>query len=241
MKYGLPKMTWNDNTSLALSYLLGQSDCWVDFTEPIYRVEVEIPQAPSKGVLLHHKITDGYYLDAQDRESAEALWTALPEVFSSLTAHGEKWLPFLKEKLPHCTITETNLWKWPGYEPPKFPLNFEVWPLDEGDIAETLQFDPTISEADLGLQIHRKLVYGACIQDTLAGTIGTAPDGRISYWTVSPDFRGQGIGKTLLLWMIRRELRNGHVPFLYAEDKWTDLLEKIGCERAKEKVLLVKQ
>lgn len=231
MKFGPPKMTYNDNTSHALAYLLGKESPLTDMTECIYRVEAEIPQASPAGVLLRSKITGGWLLSGDTDTEQARLLARVPEDAPSLLLHQESALDKAREKFPNYALEPLSLWRFPSLEPPRFPLPFEVWPLDEGDVADTLACDPGIPEEELRLQIRRKLVYGACIEDRLAGTVGTAPEGGISYLSVRPDLRGQGMGKTLLLYMLRRELRNGHIPFLLLsqrEEKLAPLASEVG-------------
>ncbi len=214
MKFGPPSMTYNDNTSRALAYLLQKQDQLVDMTECIYRVEAEIPQASPAGVLLKSKITGGWLLSADSSGEQARLLDQVPERPIALTLHQQGALDKALDRFPDYHLEVLASWRFPSLEPPRFPLPFEVWPLDQGDVAGTLACNPTIPEKALRLQICRKLVYGACINDQLAGTVGTAPEGSISYLAVRPDLRGQGIGRTLFLYMLRRELQNGHIPFL---------------------------
>lgn len=231
MKFGPPKMTYSDNTSHALAYLLGKESPLTDMTECIYRVEAEIPQASPAGVLLRSKITGGWLLSGDTDAEQAKLLAQVPQDAPSLLLHQEAALGMARERFPDYGAEPLSLWRYPSLEPPRFPPPFEVWPLDEGDVADTLACDPNIPEEELRFQIRRKLVYGACIDDQLAGTVGTAPEGGISYLSVRPDLRGQGIGKTLLLYMLRRELRNGHIPFLLLsqrEEKLAPLASEVG-------------
>lgn len=231
MNYGLPKMTYNDNTSRALAYLLGKDPPLTDMTECVYRVEAEIPQASPWGVLLKSKITGGWLLSGDTAEEQARLLALVPEDAPSLLLHQESALVKAQERFPTYGMESLSLWRFPSLEPPRFLLPFEVWPLDEGDVADALFCDPEIHEEELRPQIRRKLVYGACMDDRLAGTVGTSPEGGISYLSVRPDLRGQGMGKTLLLYMLRRELRNGHIPFLLLsrrEEPLAPLASEVG-------------
>ncbi len=210
-------MTDPDNTARALNYLLQRQDPPVDMTECIYRQEAEISHASPAGVLLRSKITGGWLLSADAAGEQARLLAAVPENPASVTLHQPEALEAARARFPDHRLEVLSLWRFPSLEPPRFPLPFEVWPLDEGDAADALRWAPAIREAELRRQIRRRLVFGACINDRLAGTVGTAPDGSISYLAVCPELRNRGIGRTLLLYMLRRELQSGHVPFLLSE------------------------
>jgi GNAT superfamily N-acetyltransferase len=232
MNFAPPNLNYSDNTTKALTYLLPKGDGVTAMTECIYRVEGEILQASPAGVLLRHVVSGDYLLHAQGEAALSALLAQLPEDRPcTLLLHQREGVDLAVARFPHAQVTRLSLWRFPSLEPPRFPLDFEIWPLDLGDVADTLSFDPTLSSEALSEQITRKLVFGACIQDRLEGTVGTEPGGGISYLTVSPRLRGQGIGKTLLLWMIRKELQRGHVPFLLTERQdLSPLLSSVGLE-----------
>jgi GNAT superfamily N-acetyltransferase len=234
MQFGSPKLNYSDHTTRALSYLLPKGAQMTVMTECIYRVEGEILSASPTGLLLRHVVSGDYLISGENEEALTRLLGQLPDQLPhSLLLHQKAGVELALCRFPNAKAEPLSLWRFPSLEPPRFPLSFEIWPLDEGDVEDTLAFDPSIPANPLRTQIAQKKVFGACIDDKLEGTVGTEPGGGISYLTVSPRFRGQGIGKTLLLWMIRKELQRGHVPFLLTDrSDLAPLFRSAGMEEA---------
>ena len=226
MSIAQPILPFQDNTSAALAWLLRQEKNHLDMSEAIYRQEADVVRTLADGVLLRHTVTGGYLLSANNPQTLKKLLDAVPDQTAALTLH-EDWA---QSELPPREWHRCFLWYRPGFDPPVFPLNFEIWPLDEGDIPDALACDPGLPVDQLRSQIGRKKVYGACIQDQLVGTAGTAPTGEIAWISVRPDLRGQGIGTTLLRWMLRRELRQGHAPYLLLPEEKKAFSSWLGRE-----------
>ncbi|MCD8145518.1 MAG: GNAT family N-acetyltransferase [Oscillospiraceae bacterium] len=240
--YDHPILPFQDNPSAALAYLLRQGNGHTDMTEAVYRQEAALVCTLANGVLLRHTAGGGYLLSAETSSALARLLEAVPADAKRAVLHQPWGLDAARSKFPDSALTLRELWRYPHLEPPRFSPGFEVWPLDEGDIPDSLSCDPTLPVAALRTQIQRRRVYGAYIREQLAGTVGTAPAGEICYLSVRPDLREQGIGPGLLRWMLRRELQNGHVPYALLEPenaRTAALAQQVGLEPSGGSLLIL--
>ncbi len=238
--YAHPALPFRDNFSAALGWLLRQEASHTAMTEGLYR-QTAIPlRTLAQGVLLQQG-EGSYLLSAESSTALTLLTAAIPGVPNRLLLHQEWGLPMLQGRYPGLRFSSLQLWKYPRLELPRFTLPFEVWPLDRGDLPQALRCDPTLPVELLGQQIDRLQVFGACIEDRLAGLIGIAPGGDMTWLAVQPELRGQGIARGLLLWMLRRELQSSHVPYLLLQKDHAalaPLLGSLGLERAENPLWL---
>ena len=76
-------------------------------------------------------------------------------------------------------------------------------------------------------------MYGACVDDQLAGFAGTHVEGTLGLLTVLPEYRRRGLGLALERYVIRQEVRRGHIPFCQMfddNDVSLHLQQKVGME-----------
>ncbi len=129
---------------------------------------------------------------------------------------------------------------WPSFEPPKYDPSVEVWQLDPGDLPIVEQYYPLIKDAaELAERITSGNLFGACVEEQLAGFIGVHTEGAMGMLTVLEEYQGRGIGTALITYLIRKELRRGHIPYsqIFKENQISMALqEKVGMELKSEPV-----
>lgn len=231
------KMIYTDTTSRALTYLLKKSGLHIDMTETIYRGLGEILYAEPDGVLLlaHNKATGAPILYQHSAASSET---------------SEKLLPLIKKPLPvvahqNYGVSAIVDWRggsidrcvqatWPTFVPPKCDPAVEIWPLDLGDLPTVERHYRLIENpAELAERISSGNMFGACVEDQLAGFIGIHTEGSMGMLTVLEPYRGRGIGMALETYLICQELRRGHIPYsqIFSENERSiSLQKKVGMQ-----------
>ena len=210
-------MIYTDVTSRALTYLLKRPGLHIDMTESIYRGLAEIRYAEPDGVLqLVHAHSTGapvlYQLSADTREAAEKL---LPLITLEIpvVAHQACCVEAVTARRDQL-VSSCIQALWPTFAPPPANPAVEIWPLDLGDLPVVEQhYDLIENPTELAERITSGGMYGACVEDRLAGFIGVHTEGAMGMLTVLEEYRGRGIGSALLTYLVRQELRRGHVPY----------------------------
>ena len=101
--------------------------------------------------------------------------------------------------------------------------------LELGDLPVVEQhYDLIEYPTELAERITSGGMYGACVEDRLAGFIGVHTEGAMGMLTVLEEYRGRGIGSALLTYLVRQELRRGHVPYsqIFRENRVSMALQK---------------
>ena len=209
-------MIYSDITSRALIFLQKRPGLHTDMTEAIYRGQAEILYAEGDGVLqlVRGEKTGApvlYQLSADTPETAERVLNRM-----------EHSLPVVTHQSCATEIAarrggRVSIWTqayWPTFEPPRAHSSVEIWPLDLGDLPVVAEHYHLIRDPEeLAERITSRNMYGACVDDRVAGFIGLHAEGAIGMLTVLEPYRGRGIGAALLTDLIRRELRRGHIPY----------------------------
>ena len=225
-------MIYTDVTSRALTYLLKRPGLHIDMTESIYRGLAEIRYAEPDGVLqLVHAHSTGapvlYQLSADTREAAEKL---LPLITLKIpvVAHQACCVEAVTARRDQL-VSSCIQALWPTFAPPPANPAVEIWPLDLGDLPVVEQhYDLIENPTELAERITSGGMYGACVEDRLAGFIGVHTEGAMGMLTVLEEYRGRGIGSALLTYLVRQELRRGHVPYsqIFRENRVSMALQK---------------
>ena len=85
--------------------------------------------------------------------------------------------------------------------------------LGEDALGYLTEHYPTEGETYLAGRLRAKALYGAFVENELAGFAGWHSDGSIGLLYVAEPFRGQGIGAALEAYCINRHLEMGYVPY----------------------------
>lgn len=209
-------MIYSDVTSRALIYLQQQPGLHTDMTEAIYRGQAEILYAERDGVfqMVRAEKTGApvlYQISADAPETAERV---LERMEHSLPVVAHQSCSMDAAARRGGTVSTWTQACWPSFEPPRPDPSVEIWPLDLGDLPVVVEHYSLIEDSDvLAERIVSGNMYGACVNDQVAGFIGLHADGAMGMLTVLEEYRGKGLGMALLNDLIRRELRRGHIPY----------------------------
>lgn len=228
-------MQYTDITSRALTYLLKAPELHIDMTEAIYRGLAEILYAQPDGVLLRLRApwngTDFLYECSAATSERSAAFLAELGPHIPLVAHQE-YTATQYQALRPCVTQRCLQGQWPSFTPPAPDPAIEIWPLDLGDLPIVqAHYDLIQDTEELSYLINAGQLYGACVNDQLAGFVGIHVEGTLGLLTVLPEYRGQGLGLALERYLIRQELRRGHLPFCQIFDnnqRSLQLQEQVG-------------
>lgn len=236
-------MIYTDVTSRALSYLLKEPDLHIDMTEAIYRGLGEICYAERDGVLLliRAKTTGApllYEISVSNRETGARLFPQMPKPIP-IVAH-QAWEVEVVTEGRESIVTPCVQAVWPSLEPPKRDPAVEIWPLDLGDLPMVQEhYHLVLDSAELAERITSGNLFGACVEDQLAGFIGVHTEGAMGMLVVREPYRGRGIGAALETYLIRQELRRGHIPYsqMFGDNQRSIALQKkVGMELKKQPI-----
>lgn len=236
-------MIFSDITSRALTYLLKDPKLHIDMTEAIYRGLAEICYGEPDGVLLRLRApwngnTFLYELSAATPERSAALLEQL-EPGVPFVAHQAFTLEQAQRRWD-CKSQRCVQGQWPSFTPPALDPAVEIWPLDLGDLPAVLaHYDLIQDEEELAQRITSGNLFGACVDDQLAGFVGVHTEGAIGLLTVLQQYRQRGIGLALERYIIRQELRQGHIPYCQmfeSNQRSLHLQERLGMELHTEPV-----
>ena len=109
-----------------------------------------------------------YECSAATPERSAALLEQLePNV--PLVAHQE-YTATQYQALHPCVTQRCLQGQWPSFTPPARDPEVEIWPLDLGDLPVVLEhYDLIQDEEELSYLIRTGQLYGACVDDQLAG------------------------------------------------------------------------
>lgn len=236
-------MIYTDVTSRALTYLLKRPGLHIDMTEAVYRGLGEILYGESDGVLLLIRAKDSgapvlYQFSADTREAAEKLLPLMTQRLPVI-AHQACCVESVTSRR-QMAVSSCIQARWPSFNPPSATPQVEIWPLDLGDLPVVEEHYHLVeTPTELAERIAAGSMFGACVEEQLAGFIGVHPEGAMGMLTVLEAYRGQGIGSALLTYLIRRELRRGHIPYsqtFRANQASIALQKKVGMQPQPETV-----
>ena len=230
-------MIYTDITSRALAYLLKRPGLHIDMTEAVYRGFGEILYAEPDGVLIlvRAKATGApvlYQLSADTLETAKKVMPLMTHAIP-IVVHQACCVEAITAQR-QMTVSSCVQALWPSFTPPAVSRSVEIWPLDLGDLPVVEEHYHLIENpTELEERITSGNLFGACVEDQLAGFIGVHTEGAMGMLTVLEKYRGRGIGSALLTYLVRQELRRGHIPYsqIFRENKTSMALqEKVGME-----------
>ncbi|MCM1100580.1 MAG: GNAT family N-acetyltransferase [Clostridium sp.] len=82
-------------------------------------------------------------------------------------------------------------------------------------------------------------MYGAFVEDRLAGFAGSHPEGRPGFLYVEEPYRRQGLGSALASFCINRHLRQGQTPYWQIpadNEPALELQERLGLYLSRESI-----
>ena len=189
----------------------------IDILEIMQMPSARLHYAGSDGVLLEHD--DLFLLSNDDGTSAKFLpflLSVLPESRPSLVIlHGDELLQPLKEKHRYHTLMDCCHAVYDRPEPIPFtlPAGAEIRRLDESHVDFVHEHYHTVDDIDYIRERVAEGMFGAFVQGTLAGFIGTHDERSIGLMVVLPAYRRRGLAFALEAVMTNHLLSIGRLPF----------------------------
>lgn len=233
----------------------------IDMIELINRGRAKLIAQDGGNILLQEPVSGIYYYTALDEkkpgiELLEQLSETVKNDIELLVAHQSEWVPAIekllgirllfgcyqvvytkKEQLPI-----TGLYRNDG-KPTEQGL--VIRPLGIEYLQQVIDnYDHMDDEEYIRERIERGPMFGAFVNDELAGFIGMHDEGSIGILEVIPKFRGRKIGKALETYMINYSVQQGMIPYgqvIKGNEISLKLQESLGLYSAKTHVYWIEK
>ena len=227
----------------------------MDMTELIARGQALLVGCEGENICLQDRESGIYFLTAKEEKQGEKLLHLIPQGQEVTVVLHQKYLSDLAEEYLHVEpamvcyqVVYTKKEKLPitGLYSLDLKANQglpQMRRLTE-EYAETVFEHYTMAEhlEYIRERIEKGWMFGAFVDETLAGFIGMHTEGGLGMLEVFPEFRGRGIATALETYAINLSLEQGYTPFgQVVEDNQISrrLQEKLGLYFAKEPVYWV--
>lgn len=197
-----------------VQYLSRDSLLHIDMLESIKRGTAEILQASDRGVLIFNAACGTYMMSAADKKAADSILSAVKQA-DLFVAHQNFYTDAVQKRF---TLDNKIMCYQAAYlhkEPLPVPESTAVIrELDESYLPFVWEH---YSHADDKEYLRERLksgwMFGAFVEDTPAGFIGTHAEGSMGLLEVLPQYRRQGIAAALETFLANHFLAAGYVPF----------------------------
>lgn len=202
------------NRKQAIEYLSIDSLLHIDMLESIKRGNTEILQADDRGVLIFNTACGTYMMSAADEKAADSILSTVKQA-DLFVAHQNFYTDTVQKRF---TLDNKILCYQAAYlhkKPLPVPESTAVIrELDESYLPFVWEH---YSHADDKEYLRERLksgwMFGAFVEDTPVGFIGTHAEGSMGLLEVLPEYRRQGIAAALETFLANRFLAAGYVPF----------------------------
>ena len=229
----------------ALSWLLKSKIDHMDMIEVIRAGQADILCGDEEGVLLKDVPSGAIMVSASDEDMGERLLSLIPRGLKDglFVAHQE----FLKDSI--CRRFDAgivNACVQAAYTRKTLleeDSRFCIRPLTISFLEEVYSHYHTVHDKEyLEGRIRSGRMYGAFVEETLAGFIGMHAECSMGMLEVFEPFRRQGIGEALERHLINRILKEGRVPFcqIFTDNEASvKLQQKLGLRIGRQTVYWV--
>ena len=230
-------------------FLVKQKMLHIDMIELINRGRAIHIASNNNDILLQDKVTGNFYHTGDDFDFFMKLPRNVRLAIKNIAFHQEdiakrvKRILSLNTELPcyQAVYTQRERISINGlYRPDGQPTNegLVIRPLTEEYspvVAAIYQDETYISE-----RIQNGYMFGAFVEEKLAGFIGIHDDGCLGMLEVLEEYRGHKIGKALAVYLVNKTLEMGWIP--YAQFKFEDeisvsMQETLGLYMAKTPIV----
>ncbi|MFA7674002.1 MAG: GNAT family N-acetyltransferase [Clostridia bacterium] len=197
----------------ALKYLEGDLLLHMSMIEPIRQKHASILYADSDGVLIQDQGSGAYMLSVIDESAGRKLVSLIGNA-DLFTVHQKFLVPIVQDKF-HLDIVKDCV--------QAVYLDDKLLPVDEKIQIRVLgpEYVSIVAQNyhcvdDMGYiqdLIDNNEIYGAFIDGSLAGFIGTHKEGTMGLLVVFPQYRLMGVGTALESYMVNLFLSRKQVPF----------------------------
>lgn len=193
-------------------------------------------------------MTGTIFLTAEGKTAAESLLSHIQNAVAEniekgklLAVHQRELVETVEERYDGYVFSKQicKLFVYTRDVPLKPVHNMIYRELTENDlpvVAKHYNDDVADDVAYLKDRLRKKSMFGAFVEENLAGFIGLHGEGSIGLLQVLPEWRRQGIATALETEMINRQLREGRTPYCYVREEnevSSKLQEKLGLYPAK--------
>lgn len=202
------------DTKRAVQYLTGDPLLHMDMLECIRGGHARLLEVSDAGVLLANPKTENYMMSTEDKTAAIRMIAAVPAA-GAFVAHQAFYVQTLRQKFGFRVdmpcLQAAYLKKTPL--PPADPV-IDIRPLGEEHLSFIMEhYSHADDEAYHLERLKAGVMFGAFIDDALAGFIGTHGEGSLGMLEVLPRYRRRGVARALETYAANRMLAQGKIPF----------------------------
>ncbi|MDD3224872.1 MAG: GNAT family N-acetyltransferase [Clostridium sp.] len=214
----------------------------IDIIESIRRGKCNIIFASARGVLIYDTKSGIYMMSALDIQTAEEIILKIPKDIDIIVTHQNNYCDLLMKKfgLEEEVSCYNVLYK------SKEKINVYNDDIDIRRITDKYKeyVKSNYSSLDkmekgyIEKRINEGEMYGAFMDSTLCGFVGSHEEGSIGILEVLPRFRKRGIALKLEAFAINLAIEQGRYPYgqvFQGNEPSLNLQNKLGFEKAKEK------
>lgn len=191
---------------------------YLDMTETVRRGEGKILAASPAGALVYVPVDDPadaiYALSAADAKEAERLCALIPPDAPYVTVHESWALPAVQARCGYRTMNPVWQVGYLSQAPLPTPASpFQARPLDLSHLDAVRAHYDKLETDYLLRRLTNGQLFGAFLDETLAGFAGFHAEGTIGLLEVFPPYRRRGAGRLLQTCLTNLELSRGHIPY----------------------------
>ena len=229
-----------DIEAMEKPYLERDQLAHIDMLEVIRRGTADVLEDKKEGMLLYDREGEVYMLSTESVNLAKCFIRKIDKP-KLLVAHQEFMIPMLQERFPLKKILTCHQAAWFAKEPPAVSfadLDIRILTIDMAETIINLYSNHMDSEY-IKERLNKQALFGAFMDNQLAGFIGTHAEGSMGLLEVRAEFQRQGIGEKLVAFLINRIQAEGKIPFsqvVVGNKASRALHEKMGFEISKNRV-----
>lgn len=219
----------------ALQYLEIDELLHVGLIEPILHGTAEILYAAPDGVFLKEKRSGAFMLSMQNDLVGKTLLEKQKGI-SLLCLCQKGFVDIAAHVFNYVNVLECYQSVYPGKKLIKCSSNLEIRLPTYAELKTIKQYYEKISEEELDMLFQLGNLYVGIYEQKFIGFIGRHLEGSIGLLNVFPEYRGNGFGKTLEIYLINKLLEQGCRPYCQVESanhESLSLQNKLGFEISK--------
>lgn len=225
----------------ALYYLSKNPLLYIGIIEVIKRNTAEIIELSKDGLLILEKESMGYMMVSESPKGAERLIRKIekPVLFAAYEDYVSEIIAHIFDIKPSRTCFQAAYF---NDFPPVWEKDADIRNIDESylDFISTYYNDGDNSREYVKSRLSAGAVYGAFINNNLAGFIGTHEEGAIGMLDILKEYRRMGLGHKLLGFMTEKFLSEHKTPFsqiMTDNEASFKLHQKLDYQISKESML----
>lgn len=227
----------------AIKYLSRNTLLNIDMLEAIKRNDAEIVQCTPEGVLLYLPAARLFSVSARSAEvTLEMMAGGDTGRIDTLLLHRHDQLAALQEAYPFDAVLTCHQAAYLDAQPlPEPSPNYPIRQLGPAYLDFVLQHYSLPTDAEyIQERLNAGMIYGAFVNDSIAGFIGTHQEGSIGMLEVLPGYRRVGVGVALQTFLTNHFVASGLVPFGQVTQRnkaSLELQKKLGYQVSRQKVV----